>query len=104
HNESATFRLLRAVREFGLGAVVGRPAGGNLAGTTGGVFVLLRLPRTGLAVDLPLFAYRPASGSGDAPPVRGPLVPDVHVRWTADDVAAGRDPDVEAALEWLGEQ
>ena len=104
HNESATFRLLRAVREFGLGAVVGRPAGGNLAGTTGGVFVLLRLPRTGLAVDLPLFAYRPASGSGDAPPVRGPLVPDVHVRWTADDVAAGRDPDVEAALEWLGAQ
>ena len=102
HNESAPFRLLRAVRAHGLGAVVGRPAGGNLAGTSGGVFVRLRLPRTGLAVDLPLFAYRPGDTSGGRSPTSGPLLPDVEVRWTADDVAQGRDPDVEAALRWLG--
>ena len=101
HNESATFRLLRAVRQHGLGAIVGRPAGGNVAGTAGGVFVLLRLPRTGLAVDVPLFAYRPAAGSAGGPAAGGPLQPDVLVEWTADDAASGRDPDLEAALHWL---
>ena len=101
HNESATFRLLRAVRQHGLGALVGRPAGGNVAGTTGGVFVLLRLPRTGLAVDVPLFAYRPAAGADGGAAAGGPLQPDVPVAWTAEDVARGRDPDLEAARHWL---
>ena len=96
HNVSATFRLLRAVREHDLGAIVGEPAGGNLTGTAGGMFVLLRLPRTGLAVDLPLLAYRPAPQA--AP---GPLLPDVLVRWTAQDVALGRDPALNAALRWF---
>ena len=99
HNVSATFGLLRLVRENRLAVVVGRPAGGTLRGISGGVFVLLRLPRTGLAVDLPLFTYRPAGAPPD-----GPLVPDVRVEWTASDVERARDPDLEAALAALGDR
>ena len=96
-NESATFSLLRLVRDQRLGVVVGRPAGGNLRGLTAGVVLRLTLPRTGVVVTLPLLAGVPLGAPPDAP-----LVPDVRVEWTADDVAADRDPDVEAALRALG--
>ena len=96
-NESATFTLLRVVREQALGTIVGRPAGGNLRGLTAGIVLRLRLPRTGLVVTLPLLSSVP-----EGAPTDGPLVPDVVVEWTAEDVAAGRDPDVEAALSALG--
>ena len=95
-NESATFSLLRVVRDQGLGTVVGRPAGGNLRGLTAGIVLRLRLPRTGLVVTLPLLSSVP---EGD--PADGPLVPDVIVEWTAEDVAAGRDPDLATALDAL---
>ena len=95
-NESATFSLLRVVRGQGLGTIVGRPAGGNLRGLTAGIVLQLRLPRTGLVATLPLLSSVP---EGD--PMDGPLDPDVPVEWTATDVAAGRDPDVAAALAAL---
>ena len=96
-NESATFSLLRLVRDQRLGVVVGRPAGGNLRGLTAGVVLRLTLPRTGVVVTLPLLAGVPPGAPPDAA-----LEPDVRVEWTADDVAAGRDPDIEAALCALG--
>ncbi len=96
-NESATFSLLRLVRDQQLGVIVGRPAGGNLRGLTAGVVLRLTLPRTSIVVSLPLLASVPPGSPPDAA-----LDPDVWVEWTADDVAAGRDPDIEAALCALG--
>lgn len=95
-NESATFGLLRIVQGQELGTVVGRAAGGNLRGLTAGIVLRLRLPRTGLVVTLPLLSSVP-----DGNPPDGPLVPDVAVEWTSNDVAAGRDPDIDAALAAL---
>ena len=97
-NESATFSLLRVVREQALGTIVGRPAGGNLRGLTAGIVLRLRLPRTGLVVALPLLSSVP---SGE--PADGPLIPDVTVEWTAADIAAARDPDLDIALSVLGD-
>ena len=95
-NESATFSLLRVVREQGLGTIVGRPAGGNLRGLTAGIVLRLRLPRMGLVVTLPLLSAVPPGDPADSP-----IVPDVVVEWAAADVAAGRDPDLDAALTVL---
>ncbi len=95
-NESATFSLLRLVRDQRLGVIVGRPAGGNLRGLTAGVVLRLTLPRTGIVVSLPLLASVPPGSPPDAP-----LDPDIRVEWTPADLEAGRDPDVDAALRVL---
>ena len=55
-----------------------------------------QLPYSGVEVDVPFFAQEPAEPAPD-----GPLVPDVLVRWTAADVAAGRDPNVITAQRVL---
>ena len=90
-NSSATFEFALAVRENRLGTLVGQPTGGNQRGINGGAFYFLRLPNSGIEVDLPLIGYfasalRPNAG----------LEPDVFVRASAADVAKGRDAELEA--------
>ncbi len=98
-NSSATFEFALAVRENKLGALVGQPTGGNQRGINGGAFYFLRLPLSGIEVDLPLIgsfapALRPDAG----------LDPDVLVRVAATDIAAGRDPELEAVRRLVRER
>ena len=89
-NSSATFEFALAVRENALGTLVGQPTGGNQRGINGGAFYFLRLPNSGIEVDLPLigqFASRLQPNAG--------LQPDVLVRVSAADVANGRDAELE---------
>lgn len=88
-NSSATFEFANLVRQNRLGTLVGQPTGGNQRGINGGCFFFLRLPRTGLEVDLPLIGQFPAG----EPPDAG-LEPDVLVPVTGADVAGGRDPEL----------
>jgi hypothetical protein len=97
-NSSATFQFARIVKERGLGTLVGGTTGGNLRGINGGSFFFVRLPGTGIEVDLPLVALSPARGEGEPEPADAGLEPDVKVEDTAADVAAGRDTVLEAAL------
>jgi hypothetical protein len=90
-NSSATFQFARRVQEQGLGTLVGQPTGGNRRGINGGAFFFLRLPNSGLEVDLPLIGYFPAEPQPDAG-----LVPDVVVPRSAEDLAAGRDAELAA--------
>jgi len=90
-NSSATFEFALAVRERRLGTLVGQPTGGNQRGINGGAFYFLRLPNSGVEVDLPLIGFFPSSNQPDAG-----LTPDVIVRVTSDDVAQGRDLEVAA--------
>lgn len=90
-NSSATFQFARRVQAHGLATLVGQPTGGNRRGINGGAFYFLRLPNSGLEVDLPLIATFPAEPEPDAG-----VVPDVLVRPTLDDVAAGRDAELAA--------
>lgn len=94
---SATFHFAQAVREARLATLIGEPTGGNRRGINGGAFFFLRLPRTGLEVDLPLIGYFPASAQPDAG-----LKPDRLVRTSRADLVAGRDRQREAALRHLG--
>jgi C-terminal processing protease CtpA/Prc len=93
---SATFRFAHLVRAHRLGVLVGQPTGGNQRGTTGGAILFLRLPRSGIEVDVPLIADVPP---GD-PPDAG-LTPDVVTAPRPADLAAGVDTELAAARTYL---
>jgi C-terminal processing protease CtpA/Prc len=90
-NSSATFEFVQTVRQNQLGTLVGQPTGGNQRGINGGAFFFLRLPRTGLELDLPLIGQFP---DGDRPDAG--LQPDILIVPTVKDIAQGRDMELEA--------
>lgn len=96
HNSSATFQFARLVQQSGLGRLCGGPTGGNLRGINGGAFFFLRLPASGLEVDVPLIGRFPPAPMPDAG-----LVPDIAVQDTAADIAAVRDRVMDAAMATL---
>lgn len=71
-NSSATFMLASIVKEHRLATLIGKETGGNRRGTNGGRMVFLKLPASGIEVDVPLVGYYPATPQPD----RG-IVPDV---------------------------
>lgn len=92
-NSSATFNFARDVQANRLGQLIGEPTGGNRRGINGGAFFFLRLPKSGLEVDIPLIGYFPASAQPDAG-----LLPDVAIAPSVDDLRAGIDRVLETAL------
>lgn len=94
-NSSATFQFADRARRSGAVRLFGETTGGNRRGINGGCFFFVRLPASGLEFDLPLIGYFPPG----LPPDAG-VAPDVHVAPTAADIAAGRDPALDAALAW----
>ncbi|MGI4826630.1 MAG: S41 family peptidase [Janthinobacterium lividum] len=60
-NSSATYGFERTIQTEHLGTLVGQPSGGNKRGTNGGAFFFLRLPRSGIEIDLPLIGYFPVT-------------------------------------------
>lgn len=94
-NSSATFRFASLVQEHRLGQLIGGETGGNQRGINGGAFFFVRLPATGLEVDLPLIGYYPR---GPQRPDAG-LQPDLAVALTIEDIAAGRDRVMEVARQ-----
>jgi hypothetical protein len=92
-NSSATFQFANLVQQNRLAKLMGEPTGGNLRGINGGAFFFLRLPQSGLEVDLPLigtFALTAVRDSG--------LIPDKTVPVTAHDITTGTDSALEAAI------
>jgi C-terminal processing protease CtpA/Prc len=90
---SATFQFAHAVKATGTATLVGETTGGNLRGINGSAYFFVRLPGSGLEVDLPLVGSFAATPQPD----RG-VVPDRLVTPTARDIAQGRDPQLAAAL------
>jgi hypothetical protein len=89
-NSSATFEFAQTVRQNRLGKLVGQPTGGNQRGINGGAFFFLRLPGSGLELDLPLIGQFP---DGDRPDAG--LQPDILVVPTVSDIGRGRDAEME---------
>lgn len=92
-NSSATFGFAQMIQRERLGALVGETTGGNRRGINGGAFYFLRLPATGLEVDLPLIGTFPQQPQPDAG-----IQPDITIPRTAEAITAGRDLVMEAAL------
>ena len=95
-NSSATFQFAQAVQQSGAATLLGETTGGNRRGINGGAFFFLRLPASGLEVDLPLIA-----GFPDTPQPDAGIEPDVAVPTTAGDIASGRDPQMAAATRLI---
>jgi len=85
-NSSATFQFAQAVKAHHLGTLVGEPTGGSQQGINGGAFFFLRLPHSGIEMDLPLIGTIPARPAPDAG-----VATDILMKRTAPDIAAGRD-------------
>lgn len=96
-NSSATFQFASIIQERGLGTLVGTGTGGNRRGINGGAFFFLRLPGSGIEIDVPLIGYFPTEPAPDAG-----LIPDENVVTTVEDIAAGRDPELERVRELIG--
>ena len=92
-NSSATFEFALAVKQHRLATLAGQPTGGNQRGINGGAFYFLRLPNSGIEVDLPLIAQFPTEAQPDAG-----IAPDVMVVPSVQDIAAGVDTELEAVL------
>jgi len=95
-NNSATFEFAQTVRQNRLGTLVGQPTGGNQRGINGGAFFFLRLPHSGVELDLPLIGQFPEGDQPDAG-----LQPDILVTPTLTDIARGRDPEMNAVRNQL---
>ncbi|MFN0057769.1 MAG: S41 family peptidase [Planctomycetota bacterium] len=90
-NSSATFEFAQTIRQNKLGTLVGQPTGGNQRGINGGAFFFLRLPHSGIELDLPLIGQFPDGERPDAG-----LQPDIFVAPTVKDIASGRDAELDA--------
>lgn len=93
-NSSATFQFALAVKQSGMAALVGQTTGGNRRGINGSAFFFVRLPRTGLEVDLPLVAGMPRGTEPDAG-----VEPDIVVTPTPAQIAAGTDAELAEVLK-----
>ena len=96
NNSSATFQFAQIVQRQKLGVLIGQPTGGSQRGINGGAFFFLGLPNSKIELDVPLiatFAPQPMPDSG--------VFPDILVKRTAEDIAAGRDATLDAAIAWL---
>jgi hypothetical protein len=96
-NSSATFSFLDLMQKRRLGRLYGQPTGGNQRGINGGAFYFLRLPASGLEVDLPLIGTFPKTPRPDAG-----LTPDVEIAPTVEDIASSHDPVLARAMLDLG--
>jgi len=92
NNSSATFQFANIVQSNGLATLVGAPTGGNRRGINGGAFFFLRLPNSGLEVDVPLIGSFPRTPQPDAG-----ILPDIAAAPTIADIRAGRDRALETA-------
>jgi hypothetical protein len=93
NNSSATFNFAQAIQSHHLGTLVGQTTGGSQRGINGGAFFFLRLPHSGLEMDLPLIGTFPPAPAPDAG-----IAPDIMVEPTILDIAHGRDAVMEKVM------
>lgn len=91
-NSSATFYMAGIWKENGLAALVGQPTGGSRQGINGGQIAFLRLPHSGIELDIPLIGTFP-----ETPQPAGGIEPDVFVRPSVEGFLKGIDSELEAA-------
>lgn len=93
-NSSATFGFAQVAKSGRLATLIGQATGGNRRGINGGAFLFLRLPVSGIEVDIPLIGYFPPEAQPDAG-----IVPDILVAETPLDIAAGFDRTMSIAMQ-----
>ncbi len=103
-NSSATFQFAQVIKENRLATLVGQTTGGNQRGINGGAFFFVTLPNSRIEVDLPLvgnFVGDERPTGKEIPFQKIPdagIDPDVAVTRSIDDIARGKDAELEAAI------
>lgn len=92
-NSSATFYLAKIMKESRLATLIGQTTGGSLQGINGGQTAFLRLPHSGIELDIPLF------GTFFDSKLSGGIEPDITVSPTVQDIMTGNDPVWKAVLK-----
>lgn len=95
-NSSATFTFARVGKASGRVTLVGETTGGNQRGINGDGYFFATLPESGIEFDIPIVGKFPASPQPDAG-----ITPNVAVRETVADIAAGYDRTLETAMTLL---
>lgn len=91
---SATFQFANAVKGQGIATLIGNTTGGNRRGINGGAYFFVRLPATGMEIDLPVIGYFPTRPQPDAG-----VAADIVVESTIADLAARRDTAMATARQ-----
>lgn len=97
-NSSAGFLLARNLKASGAALLIGQRTAGNLQGLNGGQIAWVRLPHSGVSVDIPLVANFTAGN-----PPSGGVQPDLNVTPDFAAAARGEDVDMVRARAWLAE-
>jgi len=98
-NTSLAFYTALKFKKQKLGLTVGQETGGNLNDINGGQILFLTLPNSGIEIDFPVM------GGFTVPrqPDRG-VKPDIEIEYTLDDIVNGKDLELEAVLNKIGEE
>lgn len=97
NNSSATFDFAQLVKRYRIGTLVGQSTGGNQRGINGGALFFLRLPHSGIEIDLPLIGRFPHGNLPDAG-----LAPDIFIKPNIRDINKGRDTELNFVLNQIG--
>ena len=95
-NSSATFSLADLAQRTGAATLIGQQTGGNQRGLNAGQLTWVTLPASGVSVDIPLLATTYRADTPDAS-----VMPDIAVKPSFALRQAGRDAEMEAALQHL---
>lgn len=97
-NSSAGFLLAEVIKNHRLATLVGQTTGGNQKGITAGALFFVRLPNSGIEVDVPLIGtgYDVADQLPDAG-----ISPDVYVEPSVEATAQGIDSDLKMVEKLL---
>lgn len=99
-NSSATFSFAQIIQNNRLATLVGQQTGGNQRGINGGAYFFVRLPHSRVEIDLPQIGYFPKPGLTEPRPDAG-VTPDILVPLRIDDIASGRDAEMDAVLQLI---
>ena len=91
-NSSATFYLAKLLKRNGIAQLIGRQTGGSVQGINGGQMAFLKLPNSGIELDIPLM------GSFYDTQERGGIYPDIFVPKTMQDIVLNKDVILEKAI------
>ena len=92
-NNSATSTMAYELKKAGLATLVGSTNGGNLKGTNGGQMFFLKLPNSGIEIDIPLIGYFADTDKPDAG-----IEPDNRTQQTFLDWYQGKDTVLDFTL------
>lgn len=97
-NSSATFLLVKILKDNQLATLAGQTTGGSQRGLNGGQTAFLRLPNSGIELDIPLygtfFEGKPAKG----------IEPDILILPNKADIISDTDTELEFIKKWIKDQ